>query len=65
MISSKKKNPPNATIMCPWEMTIIYPRMSFIITMDAGRLSAIFAAMLMGLNIHPLEDENGRIYHRP
>ena len=46
-------------------MTVIYLGMLFIIAMDAGRLSATFAAMLMGLNIHPFEDENERIYHRP
>ena len=55
---------PNVTIMFLWEMTIIYPRMLFIKTMDAGRLSGIFAVMLMVLNIHPFEDGNGRIYHR-
>ena len=41
----KKKNAPNVMIMCPWEMAVIYLRMLFIITMDAGKLSAIFAAM--------------------
>ena len=61
MISLKKENAPNVTIMCPWEMTTIYLRMLFIITMAAGRLSAIFAAILM---VHPFEDGNGRIYHR-
>ena len=60
----KKKNASNVTIICPWEMTIIYLRMLFIITIDAGRFSAIFAAMLMVLSIHPFEDGNGRIYHR-
>ena len=53
---SKKENAPNVTIMCPCEMTIIYLRMLFIITMDAGKLSAIFAAM----HIHALDDGNGR-----
>ena len=38
---------PNVTIMCPWEMTVIYLRMLFIITMDVGRLPATFAAMFM------------------
>ena len=51
MISSKKENAPNVTIMCLWEMTIIYLRILFIITKDAGRLPSIFAAMLMVLNI--------------
>ena len=60
----KKKNASNVTIICPWEMTIIYLRMLFIITIDAGRLSAIFAVMLMVLNIHSFVDGNGRIYHR-
>ena len=52
----KKEKESKVTVMCIWEMTIIYLRMSFITTMDAGRLSAIFAAM----HIHPSKDGNGR-----
>ena len=37
-------------IMCPWEMRIKYLRMLFIITMEIGKLSAIFAAVPMILN---------------
>ena len=47
----KKENALNVTIMCPWEMTIIYPRMLFIITMDAGKFSAIFAAIYIHLKV--------------
>ena len=51
MISSKKENALNVTIMCPWEMTIMRLRMLFIIIMETGRLSAIFAAMYIYLKV--------------